>query len=136
MDTATAPGYRRKDDPTPPWRGAGMTDLATTRIALPGGIVLNVATGGRRGGEPIVFLHGFPESHRTWRHQIAHLSRQYRCIAPDQRGYARSDKPAGVEAYRVPHLVADVIDRSGVLAGRKPWRPEPSATHLPHGTQQ
>lgn len=58
---------------------------------------------------PIIFLHGFPESHRTWRHQLSALSDNYFCIAPDQRGYARSDKPADVDAYRVPILVADVL---------------------------
>ena len=38
-----------------------------TRIALPTGVTLNVQLGGPEDGEPIVFLHGFPESHRTWR---------------------------------------------------------------------
>jgi pimeloyl-ACP methyl ester carboxylesterase len=63
----------------------------------------------------ILFLHGFPESHRTWRHQIAALRGRYRCIAPDQRGYARSDKPEGVEAYQVPKLVADVFALADAL---------------------
>lgn len=84
-------------------------DFPLTRIALPTGVSLDVVDVGPRDGEPIIFLHGFPESHRTWRHQITHLSGRYRCIAPDQRGYARSDKPDGVASYRVPALVADVI---------------------------
>ncbi len=40
---------------------------------------------------------------------MAGLADHYFCIAPDQRGYARSDKPADVDAYRVPILVADVL---------------------------
>lgn len=40
---------------------------------------------------------------------MAGLADHYFCIAPDQRGYARSDKPADMDAYRVPILVADVL---------------------------
>ena len=78
------------------------------RTPLATGVSLDVVDEGPRDAPALIFLHGFPESHRTWRHQIAHLSSHYRCIAPDQRGYARSDKPTDVADYRVPKLVADV----------------------------
>ncbi len=58
-----------------------------------------------------VLLHGFPEFWYTWRHQIPALaSAGFHVLAPDQRGYNLSDKPAGVDSYRVPHLVEDVAD--------------------------
>ncbi len=79
------------------------------RITLATGVSLDVWCAGDPGHPPIIFLHGFPESHRTWRHQMAALSDRYFCIAPDQRGYARSDKPDAIEAYRVPVLVSDVF---------------------------
>jgi pimeloyl-ACP methyl ester carboxylesterase len=79
------------------------------RIALSTGVSLDVWTSGERANPPIIFLHGFPESHRTWRHQMAALSNRFYCIVPDQRGYARSDKPDVVDAYRVPTLVKDVF---------------------------
>lgn len=79
------------------------------RLHLSTGVELDVWTTGNPTNPPILFLHGFPESHRTWRHQMAGLADHYFCIAPDQRGYARSDKPADVDAYRVPILVADVL---------------------------
>lgn len=79
------------------------------RLPLSTGVSLDVWTTGNPANPPILFLHGFPESHRTWRHQMAALSDRFWCIAPDQRGYARSDKPAEVEAYRVPILVNDVF---------------------------
>lgn len=79
------------------------------RLHLSTGVELDVWTTGNPANPPILFLHGFPESHRTWRHQMAGLADHYFCIAPDQRGYARSDKPADVDAYRVPILVADVL---------------------------
>lgn len=45
-------------------------------------------------GPPVVLLHGFPETSYAWRHQIPPLSRHYRVIAPDLRGYGETDKPA------------------------------------------
>jgi len=79
------------------------------RVKLANGIELDVVDEGPRDGEALIFLHGFPESHRTWRHQIAHFSKQYRCIAPDQRGYRGSSKPQEVEAYTPDKLIGDVF---------------------------
>ncbi|WP_188641374.1 alpha/beta fold hydrolase [Blastomonas marina] len=79
------------------------------RVKLANGIELDVVDEGPRDGEVLIFLHGFPESHRTWRHQIAHFSKQYRCIAPDQRGYRGSSKPQEVEAYTPDKLIGDVF---------------------------
>jgi len=92
-----------------------MTDLATARIALATGVTLNVATGGARGGEAIVFLHGFPESHRTWRELAPALAGDYFVVAPDQRGFAGSDKPEGVEAYRPERVVEDLVALADAL---------------------
>ena len=66
-------------------------------------------------GEPVIFLHGFPESHRTWRHQLADLSKDYFVVAPDQRGFALSDKPKGVEAYQTDKIVADLMALADAL---------------------
>ena len=86
-----------------------MTGLMTERIPLSTGVTLNVRHGGAEGGEPILFLHGFPESHRTWRHQLAALSPDFRVIAPDQRGFAGSDRPEGVESYGTATIVEDAM---------------------------
>ncbi len=60
-------------------------------------------------GPAVVLLHGFPELAFSWRHQLSALaSAGYRAIAPDQRGYGHTDAPAGVEAYRIEELIADV----------------------------
>lgn len=79
------------------------------RIALGNGIELDVVDEGPRDGPVLIFLHGFPDSHRTWRHQIAHLSGRFRCIAPDQRGYRGSSKPKGVENYTPDKLIGDIF---------------------------
>ena len=94
--------------------------MEQTRITLPSGIELDtVDTGnpeGTDGEAPVlIFLHGFPESHRTWRHQIAHFRDRYRCIAPDQRGYRNSSKPQDVAAYTVDKLIGDIFQLADAL---------------------
>ena len=94
-----------------------MPNLKTERIALSTGVTLNVRHGGREGGDPILFLHGFPESHRTWRNQLEGLARDYHVIAPDQRGFADSDRPEGVEHYETGKIVQDataLMDALGI----------------------
>lgn len=79
------------------------------RVTLGNGIELDVVDEGPRDAPVLIFLHGFPDSHRTWRHQIAHLSGGFRCIAPDQRGYRGSSKPKGVENYTPDKLIGDIF---------------------------
>jgi pimeloyl-ACP methyl ester carboxylesterase len=59
-------------------------------------------------GKTILFLHGFPEFWYTWKDQLTELSRNYKTVAMDMRGYNLSSKPPHVEDYAIPHLVADV----------------------------
>ncbi|WP_375381493.1 alpha/beta fold hydrolase [uncultured Sphingomonas sp.] len=86
-----------------------MKPMPLTRIALPTGVELDVALAGDPARPPIILLHGFPESHRTWRHQIPALATDHYVIAPDQRGYARSSKPDGVATYAPDRVVGDVM---------------------------
>lgn len=86
-----------------------MAGFELQRIALPTGVELDVATAGDPAAPAIVLLHGFPESHRTWRHVIPELAKTHFVIAPDQRGFARSSRPAGVENYTPDKPVADLL---------------------------
>lgn len=86
-----------------------MDKIPLTRITLPTSVELDVAIAGDPANPPIFFLHGFPESHRTWRHQIAEFARDHYVVAPDQRGFARSSKPEGVENYSPDKPVGDLI---------------------------
>lgn len=79
------------------------------RIALSTGVELDVAIAGDPADPPIFLLHGFPESHRTWRHQIPELAKDHYVVAPDQRGFARSSKPDGVENYTPDKPVGDLL---------------------------
>ena len=71
-----------------------------------GGVKIHYAALGD--GPLVVMLHGFPDYWYTWRHQMEALSSSHQVVAIDMRGYNRSDKPAGVESYKMKHLVADV----------------------------
>ena len=63
------------------------------------------------GDGPLVLLcHGWPESWYSWRHQMRALADAgYRVVAPDQRGYGRTDSPDAVAAYSIFNLVGDIV---------------------------
>jgi pimeloyl-ACP methyl ester carboxylesterase len=92
-----------------------MADIRIERFALPTGVELDVALGGDPANSPIIFLHGFPESHRTWRHQLPDLAEDYFVVAPDQRGFARSSKPPEVSDYAPDKTVGDLIALADAL---------------------
>ena len=83
--------------------------MNTERIPLSTGVTLNVATAGPEDAPPVYLLHGFPESHRTWRAIAPLLDDDFRLVMPDQRGFAGSDKPADIRAYRTDKAIADLL---------------------------
>lgn len=85
------------------------------RVTLANGIELDAVDIGPRDAPVLIFLHGFPESHRTWRHQIAHFANRFRCIAPDQRGYRNSSKPQDIAAYTPDKLIGDIFQLADAL---------------------
>lgn len=77
------------------------------RIAT-NGIELNIAEQGE--GPLVLMLHGFPESWYSWRHQFDALARAgFHAVAPDMRGYGKSDKPHNIDAYNQVQVVNDII---------------------------
>jgi pimeloyl-ACP methyl ester carboxylesterase len=88
-----------------------------TRHSLSTGVTLNVGTAGPEDGPAIILLHGFPESHRTWRKLAPLLEDKYRLIMPDQRGFAGSDAPQDKAEYATAKQVGDLfalVDRLGL----------------------
>ncbi len=74
------------------------------------GIELHLTEAGPDDGYPVVLAHGFPELAYSWRHQIPALADAgYHVLAPDQRGYGRSDRPAPIEAYDIVALTDDLL---------------------------
>ncbi|HCM9621389.1 TPA: alpha/beta hydrolase [Enterobacter cloacae subsp. cloacae] len=64
-----------------------------TNITLRSGVTVRVRIGGE--GKPLLLLHGYPQTSACW-HKVAPalIDKGFRVIAPDLRGYGRSDKPA------------------------------------------
>ena len=72
------------------------------------GIRMHATTTGQ--GPTVLLLHGFPDTHAVWRKQVGPLAAAgYRVLAPDLRGYGRSEAPGGVYDYTLDKLRADVI---------------------------
>ncbi len=67
------------------------------------------AEAGQADAPVLLCLHGFPESWLAFEAVMPLLAERFRVLAPDQRGYARSFKPEGVEAYQTRHLAADML---------------------------
>ena len=79
------------------------------RVGLSTGVTLNVALAGPEDAPPVILLHGFPESHRTWRGVAPLLEDSFRLIMPDQRGFAGSDRPLDVDEYETDKLIGDIF---------------------------
>lgn len=59
-------------------------------------------------GPLVLFVHGFPESWYSWRHQLPVVAAAgFRAVAMDVRGYGRSAAPSTVDAYGMLHHVND-----------------------------
>ena len=87
-----------------------------TKVALPTGVTLNVGLAGNPDNPPLILLHGFPESHRTWRGVAPLLADDFYLVMPDQRGFAASDRPSDVDAYATDTLIDDIFALADALA--------------------
>src|ERR1700693_5228545 len=72
------------------------------------GIRMHIAEQGR--GPLVVLCHGFPESWYAWSHQLRAVAEAvFHAVAPDMRGYGRTERPAEIEKYTLFHLVGDMV---------------------------
>ncbi len=114
---------------------ADPTSARSRVLPVRGGHVHLVEQGA---GPLVVLLHGFPETWRSWRHQLPALAGAgFRAAAVDLRGYGGSSVPADVAAYRVTELVQDVADvvhglgeRTAVVVGHDVGSPVASTAAL------
>jgi pimeloyl-ACP methyl ester carboxylesterase len=89
------------------WVDAATPEL-THRMIETNGIRLHVAEQGK--GPLIILCHGFPECWYSWRHQLPALAKAgFRAVAPDLRGYGRSDRPEEVEQYTILDDIGDIV---------------------------
>lgn len=99
-----------------------MSDIESKHITIRSGLAFSYVEQGDPRGTPVVLLHGYTDSWRSWAPFMAHLPPRFRVIALTQRGHGDSDKPEG--AYRLADFAADLggvldaleIDRA-VIAG-------------------
>ncbi len=78
------------------------------------GIRMHIAEQGA--GPLVVLCHGFPESWYSWRHQLPALADAgFHAVAPDLRGYGRTEGPTQIEQYTLFHLVGDMVGLLDVL---------------------
>jgi pimeloyl-ACP methyl ester carboxylesterase len=98
-----------------------LPDMPPVQFAEVNGVRLAYYEAGPRTGIPVVLCHGWPELAYSWRHQVKALADAGRwVIAPDQRGYGDSDKPAAVEDYSLINLTGDMaalLDHVGAEKG-------------------
>jgi pimeloyl-ACP methyl ester carboxylesterase len=85
------------------------------KLALSTGITMNVALAGSEDAPPVILIHGFPESHRTWREIATRLGDRFRLVMPDLRGFGDSDRPQDVAAYATDALIADIFALADAL---------------------
>ena len=99
------------------WVAPAMPDV-THRMIQTNGIRLHLA---EQGSGPLVILcHGFPECWYSWRHQLPALAKAgFRAVAPDLRGYGRSDRPEQVAKYTILDHVGDIVGLVDALGAQQ-----------------
>jgi len=84
-----------------------MTEIEHRHVDV-NGIRMHLVEAGA--GPLVLLLHGFPETSYSWRHQLTALAEAgYHAVAPDQRGYPGTEKPAAVRDYTIHHLAGDAV---------------------------
>lgn len=92
--------------------------MAMQRLIVDG-LAFDVRVEGAPDAAPVLLLHGFPQSSRSFDAVVPRLhAAGLRTVAPDQRGYSPSARPVGVTDYAVGHLVADALGVLDVLGLR------------------
>ncbi len=85
-----------------------MMEKPRMRMIKSNGINMRIAEMGK--GPLVILIHGWPESWYSWRHQLPALAEAgYHAVAPDMRGYGKTDAPQKVEDYDTVHLTADIV---------------------------
>jgi pimeloyl-ACP methyl ester carboxylesterase len=99
------------------WVDSAMPEV-THRMIETNGIRLHVAEQGE--GPLVILCHGFPECWYSWRHQLGALATAgFRAVAPDLRGYGRSDRPEEVEKYTILHDIGDIVGLVAALGAKQ-----------------
>lgn len=89
----------------------------THRFVETNGIRMHIAEAGK--GPLVMLCHGFPETSHSFRHQVRALAEAgFHAVAPDQRGYGRTDRPEAIDRYTLLHMIGDLIGLVDALGER------------------
>lgn len=93
------------------WPRMPSPEIETTTLSL-AGLTKSALAAGSDGGEPVVLLHGFPDTNRTWLDQLRSLAGSgYRAVAPMLRGYETTSQPdTAVTSYSPVHAAGDLVE--------------------------
>lgn len=84
-----------------------MTEFETRYVNV-NGVRIHVTAAGQ--GPLVLLCHGFPETAHAWRHQLRALAQAgFRAVAPDLRGYGRSESPPDVAAFTTMDVIGDLV---------------------------
>jgi pimeloyl-ACP methyl ester carboxylesterase len=90
----------------------------THRMIETNGVRLHVAEQGE--GPLIILCHGFPECWYSWRHQLPALAKAgFHAVAPDLRGYGRSERPDEVARYTILDDIGDIVGLVDALGSKQ-----------------
>ena len=106
--------------PPPPTEDAPPLDpnISSNFLTLPNSHTMFYLAAGPLEGGLVVFVHGWPELSRSWRHQLSVLGNLgYRAIAPDMRGYGQSYIPHTKQEVEIEHNVNDLLALLNILRG-------------------
>jgi pimeloyl-ACP methyl ester carboxylesterase len=81
-------------------------ELQIKSVSLPAGVVLPFAEQGDRTGLPVILLHGYTDSWRSFERVLPHMPRSLHVLAPSQRGHGDASRPAG--GYRLEDFAGDL----------------------------
>ncbi|CCQ13945.1 Short-chain dehydrogenase/reductase SDR [Rhodococcus sp. AW25M09] len=84
-----------------------MSSNAVRTTVVNEGIRLAVFESGNPDGDPIVLVHGWPDTHELWSHIVPQLEDRFRVISYDSRGAGESSIPAERSAYKLARLASD-----------------------------
>src|ERR1700754_4671840 len=82
--------------------------MSTSRMVTVNGIDVFIRESGA--GPLVLLCHGWPELSYSWRHQLPALAEAgFHAVAPDMRGYGRTDRPDAIDQYTLFHLIGDMV---------------------------
>jgi len=115
-DVAAAPPSANGPKQTS-WADSALPEVVHRTIET-NGIRLHVAAQGE--GPLIILCHGFPECWYSWRHQLPALAKAgFHAVAPDLRGYGRSERPEDVEKYTILDDIGDIVSLVDTLGAEQ-----------------